>query len=122
MIFKNFLNIKKNLKINKDFQNLLKNQPLFFETLKPTYKYTYSKRTVSKYKKFSNIRIIGMGGSSLGAEAIYNFFKKKIKKRLTFINNLNSNADYFQNKNINLNLFFYYYQNNLHYYLNYQQK
>ena len=104
MIFKNFLNIKKNLKINKDFQNLLKNQPLFFETLKPTYKYTYSKRTVSKYKKFSNIRIIGMGGSSLGAEAIYNFFKKKIKKRLTFINNLNSNADYFQNKNINLNL------------------
>ena len=80
MIFKNFLNIKKDLKINKDFQNLLKNQPLLFETLKPTYKYSYSKRTVSKYKKFSNIRIIGMGGSSLGAEAIYNFFKKKIKK------------------------------------------
>ena len=104
MIFKNFLNIKKDLKINKDFQNLLKNQPLLFETLKPTYKYSYSKRTVSKYKKFSNIRIIGMGGSSLGAEAIYNFFKKKIKKKLTFVNNLNSNADYFQNKNINLNL------------------
>ena len=45
-----------------------------------------------------------MGGSILGAEAIFNFLKKKIKKKMTFINNLNSNADYFQDKNINLNL------------------
>ena len=104
MIFKNFLNIKKDLKINKDFQNLLKNQPLFFETLKPTYKYSYTKKKILKYKKFSNIRIIGMGGSILGTEAIYCFLKKKIKKKLTFVNNLNSNADYFQDKNINLNL------------------
>ena len=104
MIFKNFLNIKKNLKIKKDLQNLLKNQPLFFETLKPTYKYSYSKKIILKYKKFSNIRIIGMGGSTLGTEAIYNFLKKKIKKKITFINNLNSNADYFQDKKINLNL------------------
>ena len=104
MIFKNFLNIKKNFKIKKDFQNLLKNQPSFFETLKPTYKYSYSKKIITKYKKFSNIRIIGMGGSILGTEAIFNFFKKKIKKKLTFVNNLNSNADYFLDKNINLNL------------------
>ena len=45
-----------------------------------------------------------MGGSILGSEAIYNFLKQKIKKKITFVNNLNSNADYFQNKNINLNL------------------
>jgi len=104
MIFKSFLDIKKNLKIKKDFKNLLKTQPLLFETLKPTYKYSYSKKIISKYKKFSNIRIIGMGGSILGSEAIYNFLKKKIKKKLTFVNNLNSNADYFQDKTINLNL------------------
>jgi glucose-6-phosphate isomerase len=104
MIFKNFLNIKNNKIIKKDFQNLLKNQPLLFETLKPTYKYSYSKKTIFKYKKFSNIRIIGMGGSILGAEAIYGFLKKKNKKKFTFANNLNSNADYFNNKNINLNL------------------
>mgnify|MGYP001227564809 CR=1 FL=1 len=104
MIFKNFLNIKKNLKIKKNFQNLLKNQPAFFETLKETYTYSYSKKLILKYKKFSNIRIIGMGGSILGTEAIYNFLKKKNKKKLTFVNNLNSNADYFQDKNINLNL------------------
>ena len=104
MIFKNFLNIKKNSKIRKNFQNLLKNQPLLFDTLKPTYKYSYSKKIISKYKKFFNIRIIGMGGSILGAEAIYDFLKKKIKKKITFVNNLNSNADYFYDKNINLNL------------------
>ena len=104
MIFRNFLNIKKNKIIKKDFLNLLKNQPQLFETLKPKYKYSYSKKAIKKYKKFSNIRIIGMGGSTLGTIAIYDFLKKKIKKKLTFVNNLNSNADYFQDKNINLNL------------------
>jgi glucose-6-phosphate isomerase len=104
MIFKNFLDIKSNKIIKKDFLNLLKDQPQFFETLKPTYRYSYSKKIISKYKKFSNVRIIGMGGSILGTEAIYNFLKKKIKKKLTFVNNLNSNADYFEDKNINLNL------------------
>jgi len=104
MIFKNFLNIKNNKIIKKDFLNLLKHQPQVFETLKPTYKYSYSKKAISKYKKFSNIRVIGMGGSILGTEAIYDFLKKKIKKKITFVNNLNSNADYFQDKNINLNL------------------
>tara|TARA_B100000787_G_scaffold141443_1_gene110558 strand:- start:256 stop:1398 length:1143 start_codon:yes stop_codon:yes gene_type:complete len=104
MIFQNFLNIKNTKTIKKDYLALLKNQPLLFETLKPKYKYSYSKKTLLKYKKFSNIRIIGMGGSILGAEAIYDFLKKKIKKKLTFVNNLNSNADYFQDKNINLNL------------------
>ena len=104
MIFKNFLNIKSSKKIKKNFISLLKNQPKLFETLKPKYQYSYSKKILSKYKKFSNIRIIGMGGSILGAEAIYGFLKKKIKKKLTFVNNLNSNADYFQEKKINLNL------------------
>jgi glucose-6-phosphate isomerase len=104
MIFKNYLNIKNNKTIKNDFLNLLKSQPSFFETLKPSYKYSYSKKNISKYKKFSNIRIIGMGGSILGTEAIYDFLKKKIKKKITFVNNLNSNANYFQDKNINLNL------------------
>jgi glucose-6-phosphate isomerase len=104
MIFKNFLNIKKNISVKKDFLNLLKKQPQLFETLKPNYKYSYSKKKISKYKKFSNIRVIGMGGSILGTEAIYDFLKKKIKKKIIFVNNLNSNAGYFNDKNINLNL------------------
>ncbi len=81
MIFKNFLNIKNNKIIKKDFLNLIKNQPLLFQTLKPNYKYSYSKKLITKYKKFSSIRVIGMGGSILGTEAIYDFLKKKIKKK-----------------------------------------
>ena len=104
MIFKNFLKITNNKKVKKDFQDLLKNQPLCFGSLKPSYKYSYSKKIINKYKKFSNIRIIGMGGSILGTKAIYGFLKKKIKNKITFVDNLNSNADYFKDKNINLNL------------------
>ena len=104
MIFKNFLNIKNNKIVKKDFQSLIKDQPQLFKTFKPNYKYSYSKKVISSYKKVTNIRVIGMGGSTLGTEAIYNFLKKKIKKKITFANNLNSNADYFQRKNINLNL------------------
>ena len=100
MIFKNFLNIKNSKIIKKDFLKLIKDQPALFETLKPTYKYSYSKEIVKKYKKLSNLRIIGMGGSVLGSEAIYDFLKPKIKKKITFVNNFNSNADYFDNKNI----------------------
>jgi glucose-6-phosphate isomerase len=104
MIFKNFLKIVNNKKVKKDFQDLLKNQPSCFGSLKPSYKYSYSKKIINKYKKFSNIRIIGMGGSILGTKAIFGFLKKVIKKKITFVDNLNSNADYFKDKNINLNL------------------
>jgi len=104
MIFKNFLKITNNKKVKKDFQDLLKNQPLCFESLKPSYKYSYSKKIINKYKKFFNIRIIGMGGSILGTKAICGFLKKKIKNKITFVDNLNSNADYFKDKNVNLNL------------------
>ena len=102
--FKNFLFKNKNLKIKKLFRKLLNNEPKLLETLKPEYQYNYSKNLISKYKKIQNIRIIGMGGSILGAEAIHDFLKKKIKKKLTFVNNLNSNASYFKDKKINLNL------------------
>jgi glucose-6-phosphate isomerase len=42
-------------------------------------------------KKAPNFRIIGMGGSSLGANAIYDFLKKKLKKNFLFFDNLNTN-------------------------------
>ena len=40
------------------------------------------------YKKFKTVIIIGMGGSILGAKAIYSFLKHKIKKKFIFIDNL----------------------------------
>ncbi len=63
----------------------------FFESLKPNYKYSYSLNQIKKIKKNKNFRLIGMGGSTLGTEAIYQFLNHKIKKKFTFINNLNPN-------------------------------
>ena len=60
----------------------------FFESLKPHYKYSYSKNQIRKIKKDKNFRLIGMGGSTLGAEAIYQFLNYKIKKKFIFVNNL----------------------------------
>ena len=104
IFLKNFKKRKKKNKIKKYFTDLLNNQPKLFETFKASYKYSYSKKSILKYKKFKNIRIIAMGGSALGSQAIYDFLKSRIKKKITYVNNLNSNSEYFDNKNINLNL------------------
>ena len=81
---KSFKSNFETLSTQKNLKNLLRDQPKFFESLKPTYKYSYSKKKLSKFKKISNIRIIGMGGSVLGSEAIYNFLKKKNQKKDNF--------------------------------------
>ena len=90
-------NIKfKNFNISK-FKNLknFKNEKWFkkirlLDSLKPNYKYSYTKEQIKKINKNKNFRLIGMGGSTLGVEAIYQFLNHKIKKNFTFINNLNS--------------------------------
>ena len=88
--FKNF-NIIKSNKV-KSFKNEKWFKKIrFFETLNPKYKYSYSKHQIKKFSKNKNFRLIGMGGSVLGAQAIYQFLNHKIKKKFIFINNLNSN-------------------------------
>ena len=87
--FKNKVNLKeKNKLLNyiKKINNL--DKPKFFLSYKKDYRYSYNQKFVKKYMNFKNIHIIGMGGSSLGAKAIYNFFIKKIKKKITFSENL----------------------------------
>ena len=53
-----------------------------------TIKTLITKRFLLKFKNFSKIKLIGMGGSSLGAKSIYSFLKYKIKKKFIFIDNL----------------------------------
>ena len=102
--FKNFL-IKSNaLSVKKKFKLLLRENLELINSLKVSYKYSYTKKLVLKLKKFSNIRVIGMGGSVLGAETIYEFLKDKISKKFFFINNLKINSNNFSNKNKILNL------------------
>ena len=81
IFLKNFKKEKKINKVKKYFEDLLDNQPKLFDTFKVNYKYSYSKKSILKYKRFKNIRIIGMGGSVLGSQAIYDFLKPKIKKK-----------------------------------------
>ena len=86
--FKNFTLKKNNKKIKKDLNILLKENNTVLKSLSSTYKNSYAKATILKFKKYSHIRVIGMGGSILGTDSIYNFLKKKIKKNFYFNNNL----------------------------------
>jgi glucose-6-phosphate isomerase len=98
--FKNFL-IKTKYSVVKKNLNLIlseKNQVIF--SLSKFYKDSFNKKNIKNFKKNFDYRIIGMGGSILGAHAIYDFLKKKIKKNFIFIDNLNA----FENKKVKKNL------------------
>jgi len=90
--FKNF-KIKKNIqKVKKELNKLLKENNEVIKSLRKTYKNSYNRKLVNKYNKSLNYRVIGMGGSTLGAQTIYDFLGKKIKKNFSFIDNLQSNT------------------------------
>lgn len=79
---KNFKFKKKNKDILKTLYSLIKDKSQLTLSLGSKYKNNYNfKKLINKFNK-SNIRIFGMGGSILGAKAIYNFLKEKIKKNL----------------------------------------
>ena len=50
--------------------------------------YRFKFQKIKDFKKFQTVIVIGMGGSILGAKAIYSFLKHKIKKEFIFIDNL----------------------------------
>ena len=83
--FKNKIN---NLSIKKKLKSILNEDNEVIKSLGKNYKSSYIKSSLSKYYKFNYFRIIGMGGSSLGSQAIYDFLKSKIKKKFSFVNNL----------------------------------
>ena len=88
--FKNF-KIKKNAqKVKKNLKKLLQENNEVIKSLRKTYKNSYNRKLVNKYNKGLNYRVIGMGGSTLGTQAIYNFLGKKIKKNFSFVDNLQS--------------------------------
>ena len=90
--FKKFIIKSKNYNTKSIYKNMIRNYRnghlKLLSCLSKNYKYSYDKKLIKKYKKYLNFRIIGMGGSILGAEAIYQFLKHKIKKNFFFLNNL----------------------------------
>ncbi len=89
--FKSKKNINK--KFISDSLKNVKNTPLkkdTFDLFKKNFKLNLDLTELNKYRKYQRIIIIGMGGSILGAQAAYNFLNKKIKKKIIFINNLDT--------------------------------
>ena len=106
IIFKNFKglnNINQNKKINKLLKKELIISYSLLNSLTNKYKYSFKKKDVKKLQNFKLYNLIGMGGSILGSEAIYDFLNHKIKKKFEFYNNLKSkNITKSENKKVNL--------------------
>ena len=100
---KNFKSLNKNNATKKSLKKILFEKDTLIKSFSNDYKNNYSLKKIKKYKKFSNIKVIGMGGSSLGIQAIYNFFKSRIKKKFNFIDTLRPLIKTYDEKN-NLNL------------------
>ena len=92
IIYKNFRNKKKLLNKKKltnlvNFKILFQKYPLL-KSLTNNYSYSYKKKDLKNLKKYTEFNLVGMGGSVLGAQAIYDFLEHKIKKKFFFFSNL----------------------------------
>ena len=87
-LFKNFQEKKNNKSLRKYFRQLIASKNQIIKSLTANYYYSYTKQNLAKFQKCKDIRIFGMGGSSLGTNAIYDFLKYKIKKNFYFLSNL----------------------------------
>jgi len=82
---------KKNLK--DFFQDLISKSDKknnLIHSFTKSYKFSFNKNLIKKYKKFQFYQIYGMGGSSLGSKAIYDFIGSKNKKKFVFFNNIDT--------------------------------
>ncbi len=70
--------------------SIIKEKCQIILSLSNDYKDSFNIEILRRYKKNSLFRLIGMGGSTLGTQAIYSFLKKKIKKNFFFVDNLSS--------------------------------
>ena len=103
--FKNFKNNKKtnNSQVKKKLLLLFKEKNYILDSIKKNYKDSFSKKIINKYKKYSTFKVIGMGGSTLGTQTIYEFLKDMVKKDFVFIDNLRQKKlNIKNNKNVNL--------------------
>ena len=83
---KNILKTKKKFwELKKDYKE---KKITLLTSFEKNYKLSYSKKLVKVLRKNQNIILVGMGGSILGAKALYSFLKQKIKKKFFFLDNL----------------------------------
>ena len=101
-------NLKKgnNQKIKGLFFEILKKKNSNYrviDTFSKNYQYSFNIKKITRFKKFKAISIFGLGGSSLGIKAIYDFLKFKIRKKVYFYDNLDTtNSKKTKNKNLDI--------------------
>ncbi len=98
--FKNFKVKKNNSKIKRIFSSLIKEKNEVLLSMSKNYKNSFNNKILNKYKNNYNFRVIGMGGSTLGTQAIYDFLENKIKKKFSFLDNLQANKERNEKKKI----------------------
>ena len=98
--FKNFKIKKNNSKIERIFSSLIKEKNEVLLSMSKNYKNSFKNKIIKKYKNSYNFRLIGMGGSTLGTQAIYDFLEKKVKKKFSFLDNLQANKERNEKKKI----------------------
>ena len=98
--FKNFKVKKNNSKIKRIFSSLIKEKNEVLLSMSKNYKNSFKNKILNKYKNNYNFRVIGMGGSTLGTQAIYEFLENKIKKKFSFLDNLQANKERNEKKKI----------------------
>ena len=98
--FKNFKVKKNNSKIKRIFSSLIKEKNEILLSMSKNYKNSFNNKILNKYKNNYNFRVIGMGGSTLGTQAIYDFLENKIKKKFSFLDNLQANKERNEKKKI----------------------
>ncbi len=102
--FKNFKRKKISIRLYKLLKDLTFKENQIIRSLTSFYKNSYSKNMILNFRKYSEIKLIGMGGSTLGARAIYRFLENKIKKKFIFIDSLEPKNNNIENKKNFLNL------------------
>ena len=88
---KNFNKAKPQKNLKSLLNKLIEEDNHIIKSLKNTYKDSWDLKKIKKYKKLSNITLIGMGGSIMGSKSIYSFLKNRIKKNFFFLDNFEDN-------------------------------
>ena len=104
-----YLNKSTQKKLNKKFYKLFNQVSKDISKIDNTlnilnknYKFNFNFTELRRFKNYKKIIVIGMGGSILGAETIYEFLFDKIKKEFLFFDNLNDYKIYNVKKKIKL--------------------
>ena len=100
--FKKFKITTKKKNIRKHLKNLFSSKNELFKSFSIKYKNSYDIKKIKKLLKNSEIRLIGIGGSILGAKAIHDFLDTKIKKKILFIDNFSLIKKNNEKKKVNI--------------------